>query len=130
MAGGEAGRMTLDWVDDRLYAWALWARRGYGPTALSGETILYRIARDGALIRTGRRPEPLDSDQEQTDRAVTRLKASLPDAWAVVVTHYLERGTGRQKAKSLGMGHTRYYELLGMGQSRVAEYLDESGQFR
>lgn len=122
--------MTLDWVDDRLYAWALWARRGYGPTSLSGETILYRIARDGALIRTGRKAEPLDSDQEQTDRAVTRLKASLPDAWRVVVTHYLERGTGRQKAKSLHMGHTRYYELLSMGQSRVAEWLDGGGQFR
>lgn len=116
--------MSSDYIDDRLHLWARWALRRDGPQGYNPETVLYRIARDGALIRgTGARPEPEAVQEEETDKAVTALKERRPEVWAVLVKHYLDRGTTVQKCKDLAISRRTFVDRLAAARDWVDAYL-------
>lgn len=116
--------MSSDYIDDRLHLWARWALRKDGPQGYAPETILYRVARDGALIRGGKRPEPEAVQEEETDRAVTYLRERRPEVWAVLVKHYLDRGTTQQKCKDLAISRRTWADRLAAGRDCIETYLD------
>lgn len=116
--------MSLDYVDDRLHQWARWAIKQTGPQGYNRETVVYRMMRDGVLIRgQGYRPEAEAADEEMTDRAVTALKERREDCWRVLIVHYLGRGTLEQKFKDVGMTRRTYFDRLATARDRVDAFL-------
>lgn len=116
--------MSGDYVDDLLHQWARWALRQGGPQGYGRETIIYKMMRDGVLIRgQGYKPEAEASDEERTDRAVTALRDRRPEVWAVLVTHYLSKGTLQQKCADLGVSRRTYFDRLATGRDRVDAYI-------
>lgn len=116
--------MTLDYIDDRLYAWARWALKQTGPQGYGSETVIYKIMRDGVLIRgQGYKPAPEAADEEMTDKAITALKERRPDCWQVLVIHYLGRGTLEQKVRDAGMARRTYFDRLATAKDRVDAWL-------
>lgn len=113
-----------DYIDDRLHSWARWALRGSGPTGFPHETILYRVMRDGIIVRgTGHRPEPEDHEEYSTDKAVLALKDRRPEEYAVICHHYLGKGTVQQKWKDLGLTKMRYFNALNNGKAWIESWL-------
>lgn len=118
--------MSGDYIDDILHTWALWAFKNKGPAGYSAQTILYRVARDGALIKgTGQAPDPEAPEEMVIDAIVTKLRAEHSPQWAVLVKHYLDKGTPKQKQKDLAIGHSTYYARLSAAQRYVERALEE-----
>lgn len=115
---------SLD-VDELLHAWALWSLRGMRGLGYPCETVLYRLMRYG--VGVGVRavvPEEVSGVEVLVDEVVSRLRRECPDVGRVVVQHYLGCGSGRRKARELGIAWSTYRKRLEAGLKFVAREID------
>ena len=100
----------LDAVEFCLYEWASWARQNPNYLGFPKASVESQIGLGRRDKKSGVKPE----DEVTLAAAVEAAVVDLPDLLrAVALKEYLDgRGFKRQRARDLGMGETRYSQLI------------------
>ena len=89
-------------IDERLRRWAEWSRmRRYG-VGWPGQTLEYRMARDGQVIQSSV-TEPENPDEEEIDRLIASLPRELRYLKRALKARYLWTHSNRAAADTLGV---------------------------
>ena len=108
--------MSLEYAKFRLTEWGHWSRDGINgyPT---------RWAVEGGLARAPEVIVQAPLHIELVDVIVRQLEV---EPRRVLIVHYTQTGTGREKALRIGMGKTKYFRVLEQGQWAVHTELEYS----
>jgi hypothetical protein len=108
--------MSLEYAKFRLTEWGHWSRDGINgyPT---------RWAVEGGLARSPEVIVQAPPHIELVDVIVRQLEI---EPRRVLIVHYTQTGSGREKAMRIGMTKTKYFRVLEQGQWMVHTELDYS----
>jgi hypothetical protein len=117
LIGLESHRRLADelvWVDNRLRAWAAWARDHGINLGYPAENIISRVMRQGAgAIQQGRPPVAMPDEIAQVDRAIAELGRRSAQKRRVVIVQYQYGNEPMElRAKRAGLPRTSFSRHL------------------
>lgn len=117
--------MTLDEVEDRLIEWSAWALTALRPpNGIPTETALYKLQRDGCIIRGGRHILTGGGGRDERAEAINKILQHMQDhdrrLFDVIKITYYPIRKGAKAIKASGLPKSTYYARLDEAKRYIA----------